>query len=78
MGHRVVALSRTEEKRQESIRLGANDFFSGETVPEGDCKLDWLLVTTSAHPPWQAIIKAMAPCATIVLLDVDEADLRIP
>ncbi|KAK4552400.1 hypothetical protein LTR86_010414 [Recurvomyces mirabilis] len=79
MGHRVIAFSTSEDKRQEAMDLGAHVFVSGST--ECDYKsleLTRLLITTSAHPPLEAITQAMAPCSTIIPLYVDDTDLRIP
>jgi D-arabinose 1-dehydrogenase-like Zn-dependent alcohol dehydrogenase len=82
MGCEVVVLSGTESKREEAMRLGANEF----VATKGRDKLDdvitkplnHLLVTTSFPPDWNLLLPVMAPQATIFPLTVSADEMRIP
>lgn len=82
MGCEVVALSGTEEKREESFKLGAHHFVAtkGQKELSVPRKIDHLLVTTSKMPDWAQYNSILAPMATIYPLTVTdfEAKLEIP
>jgi D-arabinose 1-dehydrogenase-like Zn-dependent alcohol dehydrogenase len=82
MGCEVVALSGTEEKREEAIKLGAHHFVATKGVKELSVprKIDHLLVTTSKMPDWAQYNSILAAMATIYPLTVTdfETKLEIP
>lgn len=63
MGCEVVALSQTNSKREEALRLGASEFYATAGLTELDIgkPLDRLLVTTSVQPDWNMYTNIMAP-----------------
>lgn len=80
MGCRVVVLSGSERKKDEAMKLGAQEFIAMKDVKEvkPERPLDRLLVTTSAQPDWKKIVPALAPGASIHPLSVDEGDFAFP
>lgn len=80
MGFRVVVLSGTENKKEESLRLGAHEFIStkGATELKTSRLLNRLLVTTSAQPDWELILPILAPRAVIYPLSVSLDNLVMP
>jgi D-arabinose 1-dehydrogenase-like Zn-dependent alcohol dehydrogenase len=80
MGCDVVVLSGSDSKKEEAMKLGANDFIATKGKKEIDVgrKIDVLLVTTSVMPDWNVVLPTLAPTATIVPLTVSEGDFTIP
>lgn len=82
LGCEVVALSQTDGKREEAIRLGANHFVAtkGGKVLSVPRKINFLLVTTSQMPDWAQYDSILAPMATIFPLTITnfEQKLEIP
>lgn len=79
-GCRVVVLSGSDRKKDESLRLGAHEFVATKDAKELKVshKLDRLLVTTSAQPDWNLIMPLMNPGSTIHPLSVSGGDFSIP
>ena len=81
MGCEVVALSGTEEKKEEAFRLGAHHFLATKGAKELSLprKIDHLIVTTSKLPEWASYDSILATQATIYPLSGDfGATLQIP
>lgn len=82
MGCRVVVLSGSDRKKDEAIKLGANEFIAMAGRKAADAteawKLDRLLVTTSAQPDWDVIIAMMAARSRIYPLSVSSGNFEIP
>ncbi|KAI5857833.1 putative NADP-dependent alcohol dehydrogenase C 2 [Tricharina praecox] len=80
MGCRVVVFSSTEDKRDEAMKLGANEFYAtkGKTHLDVEHPLDFLLVTTSFIPSWKMYFDTMAKGGTVVALTVAQGDITIP
>ena len=79
MGCDVVVFSGTDSKKDEAMKLGANEFHAtkGADKLQVDKPLDHLLVTTSSQPDWNLYLDVMAPGGTISPLSVAEEDLKI-
>ena len=79
MGCEVVALSGTEEKREEAFRLGAHHFVATKGVKELSVprKINHLLVTTSKMPDWAQYDSILAPMATIYPLTVTDSQTKL-
>lgn len=82
MGCEVVALSGTEEKREEATKLGAHYFVATKDaktliVPR---KINHLLVTTAKMPDWKQYESILAPLASVYPLTVTDfsTNLEIP
>ncbi|KAI5359067.1 putative alcohol dehydrogenase, zinc-type, GroES-like superfamily, NAD(P)-binding domain superfamily [Septoria linicola] len=80
MGTNVIVLSGSDKKKDEALRLGAQEFIATKDVKEikPSRPINRLLVTTSAQPDWAKVVPALAPGATIHALSVDEGDFKIP
>jgi D-arabinose 1-dehydrogenase-like Zn-dependent alcohol dehydrogenase len=81
MGCHVVAISGSDSKKEEAMKLGANEFIAMKNVDKevkASRPLDRLLVTTSAQPDWEKLLPALAPGATIHPLSVSEGNFSIP
>lgn len=80
MGCHVVVLSGSDRKKEEALKLGAQEFIATKNVKEikPSRPLNRLLVTTSAQPDWNQLIGALAPGASIHPLSVDEGNFSIP
>ncbi|KAJ7723550.1 chaperonin 10-like protein [Mycena metata] len=79
MGASVIVFSSTDAKREESMSLGATEFFATKGVTKFEtAKIDHLLVTTSFQPNWKLFLKIMKPTGVIYPLTVDGSDLNIP
>lgn len=81
MGMNVVALSGSENKRGEAMKLGAHRFYSTNGKKEldiGEQKLDTLLITTSFQPDLDLYLPLLKPEATIFPLTVAEGNFQIP
>jgi len=80
MGCRVTVFSSTDSKKDEAIKLGADDFIATKGVEELKpvSKIDYLIVTTSFQPEWKQFLPIMAPRGTIIPLTVSSDDLKIP
>lgn len=82
LGCEVVALSGTEDKKEEAMRLGANHFVATKDMEELNVprKINHLLVTTSTMPSWAQYDSILAPMASIYPLTITdfETKLEIP
>lgn len=80
MGCNVVVFSGTDSKKDEAIKLGANEFYATKGVKELKVSrpVDRLLVTTSAQPDWKLYVPILAPGATIHPLSVADGDFSVP
>ena len=82
MGCEVVALSSTEDKKEEAISLGATHFLAtkGRTNLSVPRKINHLIVTTSKMPDWNLYDSILAPMAAIYPLTITdfEQKLEIP
>ncbi|OCL03532.1 GroES-like protein [Glonium stellatum] len=80
MGCDVVVFSGTDSKKEEAMRLGANEFFATKGVKELNIgkKIDCLLVTTSAQPDWNLYFSLMTPDSVVFPLTVTGGELKIP
>ena len=80
MGCNVVVLSGSDRKKEEAMKLGANEFIATKGVKELKVirPLNRLIVTTSVQPDWNQIIPIMAPNATIHPISIAEGDFSIP
>jgi D-arabinose 1-dehydrogenase-like Zn-dependent alcohol dehydrogenase len=84
LGCKVIVLSGSESKKDESLRLGAHDFVAMNSLSKDGTNLphhgaiDRLLVTTSAQPDWALILPMMATKSSIYPLSVDMRNFEIP
>ncbi|CAK4033304.1 alcohol dehydrogenase [Lecanosticta acicola] len=80
MGCHVVVLSGSDRKKEEALKLGAQEFIATKDVKEikPSRPLNRLLVCTSVQPEWEKLISALAPGASIHPLSVDEGNFSIP
>tara|TARA_R110002060_G_scaffold13248_4_gene18846 strand:- start:1560 stop:2399 length:840 start_codon:yes stop_codon:yes gene_type:complete len=80
MGCDVVVFSSTEDKREEAVGLGADQFVAtrGKDSLEIGRPVDHLFVTTSKPPKWEVYLPLMAPRGTIYPLSVDGGELKVP
>ena len=80
LGCRVVVLSGSDRKRDESKRLGATEFIATKDAEklETEHPITRLLVTTSAQPDWAKLLPILAPRAVVFPLSVDEGDFKFP
>lgn len=80
MGCHVIVLSGSDRKKDEAIKLGAQEFIATKDAKEIKTSrpLNRLLVTTSAQPDWEKIVPALAPGATVHPLALDEGNFAIP
>ena len=80
MGCNVVVFSSTEDKREEALKLGANEFYATKNVDKLEVahKLDFLLVTTSFLPDWNLYLDVMQKQGTVFPLTVAQGDMSIP
>lgn len=81
LGCRVVVLSRSDRKKQESLDLGAHEFIATANLGK-DTQLEHpitrLLVTTSAQPDWEQILPLLSTRSTIFPLSVSDAKFEMP
>lgn len=80
MGCDVVVFSGSENKKQQAMELGANEFVATKTNPtfEGVKPINYLLVSTSFQPEWKQYFNVLAPRATIVPLTVSFEEMKHP
>ncbi|CAK5273586.1 unnamed protein product [Mycena citricolor] len=80
MGASVVVFSSSNSKRDEALKLGADEFYATKDVTkfENVKPLDHLLATTSFIPDWRPYLGVMRPKSSIYPLTVSPDDLRIP
>lgn len=80
MGCQVVVFSSTDSKKEEALKLGADEFIATKGAKELHVSgpIDHLLVTTSFQPDWKQFLPIMAPGGTIYPLTVSPEDLKIP
>lgn len=79
-GCEVVVFSATEEKREQAMKFGAQEFHAttGLEKFENIEPINHLLVTTSQQIPWDLYIPIMTLPGTIYPLTVSFEDLKIP
>ncbi|OJJ73295.1 hypothetical protein ASPBRDRAFT_670529 [Aspergillus brasiliensis CBS 101740] len=83
MGCDVVVLSSSDDKREEAMKLGANEFYATKGVSDyaqlGVTKpIDRLIITTSAKFNLGVFYPILARNASIIPLSVDFGDLVAP
>ncbi|PWY87212.1 NADP-dependent alcohol dehydrogenase [Aspergillus sclerotioniger CBS 115572] len=83
MGCDVVVFSSTEDKRDEALKLGANEFYATKGISNyatlGVTKpIDKLLITSSAKYSLGVFYPVLARNASIIPLSVDSGDLTAP
>ncbi|PBP18595.1 alcohol dehydrogenase [Diplocarpon rosae] len=80
MGCHVTVFSSTNRKRDEALKLGANEFVAtkGAESLEVSDKIDQLLICSSVMPDWKQFLPIMAPAGTLYPLTVAAGDLTIP
>lgn len=80
MGCEVVVFSSTDNKKEESFKLGASEFIATKGVETFQISepIDHLLVTTSFQPDWSKFIPIMAPQGKVYPLSVASGELVIP
>lgn len=80
MGCEVVVFSSTENKKDEAMQLGANQFVATKGKDSLDIgkQINHLIVTTSMPPDWSKILPIMAPRSTIFPVTVSVDDLQLP
>lgn len=82
MGCEVAVFSGTDSKRDEALKLGAEEFYAMKDVKDAKslgCRpLDHLLVTSAQQPDWSLYLPLMAPSGTIYPLSIADDDLRLP
>lgn len=83
MGCDVVVFSSTNEKKEESLTLGAREFYATKGVSDYsklglDKPIDRLLITSSAKFNLGIFYPILSPCASIFPLSVDGGDLTAP
>ena len=80
MGYQVVVFSSTDSKKDEALKLGADEFIATKGAKELRVSgtIDHLLVTTSFQPDWKQFLPIMAPGGTIYPLTISPEDLKIP
>jgi len=79
LGCEVVALSSTEGKKEEAIKLGAHHFVATKGAKELSVprKINHLLVTTSQMPDWDQYDSILAPMAAIYPLTITDFETRL-
>ncbi|KAK3167467.1 hypothetical protein OEA41_010594 [Lepraria neglecta] len=81
MGCEVVVFSGTDSKKEEAMKLSAQEFYAMKGVKNlsNTCKpINRLLVTTSQQPDWSLYLPILAPEATVFPLSVSEGNLESP
>ncbi|KAE8445325.1 hypothetical protein EG329_013563 [Mollisiaceae sp. DMI_Dod_QoI] len=80
MGCQVVVFSGTDNKKEEALQLGADEFIATKGAKELPVSgpIDHLLITTSFQPDWDLFLPIMAPGGTLYPLTVSGDDLKIP
>jgi D-arabinose 1-dehydrogenase-like Zn-dependent alcohol dehydrogenase len=80
MGCEVVVFSSTDSKKDEALKLGADEFVATKGAKELQASgpIDHLIVTTSFQPDWSQFLPIMAPGATIYPLTVSMDDFKVP
>jgi D-arabinose 1-dehydrogenase-like Zn-dependent alcohol dehydrogenase len=82
LGCEVVALSQTDGKKEEALKLGAHHFVATKGAKELSVprKINYLIVTTSKMPDWNQYNSILAPMASVFPLTITdfEAKLEIP
>jgi len=81
LGAKVVAISSSEKKRADAVKLGADDYWvvsDKETLRKNARTLDFILATTSSNSDWDSIIRLLKVDTTICLVGLPEEDLKIP
>lgn len=80
MGCQVVVFSQTDSKKDEAMKLGADEFVATKGASELSVSgpIDHLLITTSQQPDWKLFLPIMAPGGTLYPLTVSPDDFKIP
>lgn len=79
MGCEVVAISGSEEKRDEAKELGAHQFLAtkGAEALKLPRKINHLLITTSKMPDWEQYDPILAPTASIYPLTITDFNTKL-
>ncbi|TVY51859.1 putative cinnamyl alcohol dehydrogenase 1, partial [Lachnellula cervina] len=79
LGCEVVALSGTETKRDEALKLGAHHFVATKGVSDLKVprKINHLLVTTSQIPDWNQYKSILAPRPSISPLTITDFETKL-
>lgn len=79
LGCEVVALSGSEEKKEEALKLGAHHFVAtkGTDKLEVPRKINHLLITTSKMPDWNQYASILAPMASIYPLTITDFETKL-
>ena len=79
LGCEVVALSGTEAKKDEALKLGAHHFVATKGVSDLKVprKINHLLVTTSQMPDWDQYKSILAPRASIYPLTITDFETKL-
>ncbi|KAF7318925.1 hypothetical protein HMN09_00228300 [Mycena chlorophos] len=79
-GADVVVFSGTNQKREEALALGANEFYATKGVEkfENVKPLNHLIVTTNTLPDWKPFFEILQPKAIIYPLTVSFGDIIVP
>ncbi|ORX34857.1 chaperonin 10-like protein [Kockovaella imperatae] len=80
LGCRVVAISGSDSKRDEAMKLGAHEFIATKNAKElkVEKKITRLIVTTSAQPDWEKLLPILDRQAGIYPLSVDPGKFELP
>lgn len=80
MGCQVVVFSGTDSKKDEAMKLGADEFVATKGAKELQVSgpIDHLMITTSFQPDWNLFLPIMAPGGTLYPLTVSQGDFKIP
>ncbi|EFW18170.1 hypothetical protein D8B26_005013 [Coccidioides posadasii str. Silveira] len=80
MGCQTVVFSGTNDKKNEALALGADEFYPTHGVEEfKDIEpVDHLIVTTSAQVDWALYLPVLAPRSSVYPLTVAFGDFTIP
>ncbi|KAF8851085.1 GroES-like protein [Acephala macrosclerotiorum] len=79
LGCEVVALSGSEEKKDEALKLGAHHFVATKGVDKLEVprKISHLLITTSKMPDWNQYASILAPMASIYPLTITDFETKL-
>lgn len=79
LGCEVIALSGSEDKKKEALKLGATHFVATKGVKDlvVPRKINHLLVTTSQMPDWKQYESILAPMASIYPLTVADFETKL-
>jgi uncharacterized zinc-type alcohol dehydrogenase-like protein len=78
MGAEVYAISRSEEKRDEALRFGADEFVLSRDGAPFAGKLDLILSTATGDLEWASWIGALRPTGTFCLVGASPGPVTLP